>query len=80
MTVLWKVLAYAGAFIATLLKIGAINAVKEQSTLFKEDMSRPVKYRAYKKRLTLGTPFNLGQSVETPVVPRTVGLRLSWKL
>jgi len=40
-------------------KIAAINAVKEQSSLFKEDLSRPTKYRAYRKRLTLGAPFDL---------------------
>ena len=41
-------------------KIGAINCVKEQSALLKEDLSRPIKYRACKKRLTLSTPFDLG--------------------
>jgi ABC-type branched-subunit amino acid transport system substrate-binding protein len=40
-------------------KITAINAIKEQSLLFKEDMSGAIKYRAYRKRLTLGTPFDL---------------------
>ncbi len=40
-------------------RITAINAVKEQSVLFKEDLSLPVKYRAYRKRLTLGAPFDL---------------------
>ncbi|WP_161539665.1 ABC transporter substrate-binding protein [Paramagnetospirillum kuznetsovii] len=40
-------------------KIGAINAVKEQSSLFKEDLSHSTKYRAYRKRLTLTAPYDL---------------------
>jgi ABC-type branched-subunit amino acid transport system substrate-binding protein len=40
-------------------KIVAINAVKEQSALFKEDLAHSTKYRAYRKRLTLGAPFDL---------------------
>jgi len=40
-------------------RITAINAVKEQSVLLKENLSSPVKYRAYRKRLTLGAPFDL---------------------
>ncbi|HIJ61839.1 MAG TPA: ABC transporter substrate-binding protein [Rhodospirillaceae bacterium] len=40
-------------------KVAAINAVKEQSSLFKEDLSRSTRYRAYRKRLTLGAPFDL---------------------
>ena len=40
-------------------KISAINAVKEQSAIFKEDLSHSTKYRAYRKRLTLTAPYNL---------------------
>lgn len=40
-------------------KISAINAVKEQSSLLKEDLAHATKYRAYRKRLTLGAPFDL---------------------
>ena len=40
-------------------RITAINAVKEQSVLLKENLSSSVKYRAYRKRLTLGAPFDL---------------------
>lgn len=40
-------------------KITAINAVKEQSTIFKEDLSHSTKYRAYRKRLTLTAPYDL---------------------
>lgn len=40
-------------------KIGAVNAVKETSSVLKEDFSEAIKYRAYRKRLTLGAPFDL---------------------
>lgn len=40
-------------------KIAAINAVKEQSSVFKEDLSHGTKYRAYRKRLTLTAPYDL---------------------
>jgi hypothetical protein len=40
-------------------KIGVINALKEQSTILKEDLSRPIKYRAYRKHLTLEAPYDL---------------------
>ncbi|MBF0460102.1 MAG: ABC transporter substrate-binding protein [Magnetococcales bacterium] len=40
-------------------KITAVNAVKEQATLLKEDLSHATKYRAYRKRLTLGVSFDL---------------------
>lgn len=40
-------------------KIGVINSIKEQSLLFKENLSGPIQYRAYRKRLTLTAPYNL---------------------
>lgn len=40
-------------------KIGVINSVKEQSMLFKENLSGPIKYRVYRKRLTLTAPYDL---------------------
>lgn len=40
-------------------KISAINAVKEQSAIFKEDLTHGTKYRAYRKRLTLTAPYDL---------------------
>lgn len=42
-------------------RIGVINAVKEQSSLLKEDLSKPVKYRALRKRYTLGTAYDLSK-------------------
>jgi hypothetical protein len=42
-------------------KIGVVNAVKEQSSLLKEDLSRRSKYRAFRKRYTLGTSFDLSR-------------------
>jgi ABC-type branched-subunit amino acid transport system substrate-binding protein len=42
-------------------KIGVVNAVKEQSSLLKEDLSRPVKYRAFRRRYTLGTGYDLAK-------------------
>ena len=40
-------------------KIGAVNSVTEQSVLIKEDLSQATKYRAYRKQLTLGAPYDL---------------------
>ena len=40
-------------------KIGALNTLKESSSILKEDFSEAIKYRAYRKRLTLGAPFDL---------------------
>lgn len=40
-------------------KIGVINSVKEQSMLFKENLGGPIKYRVYRKRLTLTSPYDL---------------------
>ncbi len=40
-------------------KIVAINALKEQSTLLMEDLTLPMHYRVYRKRLTLSSPFDL---------------------
>ncbi len=40
-------------------KIGVINAMKEQSTLLKENLSRSIQYRAYRKHLTLEAPYDL---------------------
>jgi ABC-type branched-subunit amino acid transport system substrate-binding protein len=40
-------------------KIGVMNSVREQSSLLKEDLSRRTKYRAFRKRYTLGTSFDL---------------------
>lgn len=40
-------------------KVGAVNAVKETSSILKEDFSGATKYRAYRKRLTLGAPYDL---------------------
>ncbi|KIL97605.1 Branched-chain amino acid ABC transporter amino acid-binding protein [Paramagnetospirillum magnetotacticum MS-1] len=40
-------------------KISAINAVKETSAIFKEDLTHGTKYRAYRKRLTLTAPYDL---------------------
>ena len=40
-------------------KIGVINSVKEQSMMFKENLSGPIKYRVYRKRLTLTSPYDL---------------------
>lgn len=40
-------------------KIGVVNAVKESSSILKEDFSEAIKYRAYRKRITLGAPFDL---------------------
>ena len=42
-------------------KIGVINAVKEQSSLLKEDVSRAVKYRAFRRRYTLGSSYDLSK-------------------
>ena len=42
-------------------KIGAVNAVKEISAILKEDFSEATKYRAYRKRLTLGAPYDLSK-------------------
>lgn len=42
-------------------KIGVINTVKEQSSLLKEDLSRPTKYRAFRKRFTLSTSYDLAK-------------------
>lgn len=42
-------------------KIGVINSVKEQSSLLKEDLSRPTKYRAFRKRFTLSTSYDLAK-------------------
>jgi ABC-type branched-subunit amino acid transport system substrate-binding protein len=42
-------------------KIGVMNSVKEQSSLLKEDLSRRSKYRAFRKRYTLGTSFDLSR-------------------
>ncbi len=40
-------------------KIGVINSIKDQSMIFKEDLSGPMKYRVYRKRLTLSAPYDL---------------------
>lgn len=42
-------------------QIGVINSVKEQSSLLKEDLSGPTKYRAFRKRYTLGTTYDLSK-------------------
>ncbi|MCY7386529.1 MAG: ABC transporter substrate-binding protein [Burkholderiales bacterium] len=42
-------------------KIGAVNAVRETSAILKEDFSEAIKYRAYRKRLTLGAPYDLSK-------------------
>ena len=55
-------------------KIGAINCVKEQSALLKEDLSRPTKYRACKKRLTLTSPFDLS---DFPFDSQTLRLQIA---
>ncbi len=40
-------------------KIGVINAVREQSTLFKENLTGPIRYRVYRKRVVLTAPYDL---------------------
>ncbi len=42
-------------------KIGIINLIKEQSTLLKENLSSQTRYRAYRKRLTLGASYDLAR-------------------
>ena len=54
-------------------KIGIINLVKEQSTLLKESLSGPTKYRAYRKRLTLGASYDFAQyPFDSQVLPLVV--------
>lgn len=42
-------------------KIGVINAVKEQSSMLKENLSGAIKYRAYRKRFTLGAAYDFSR-------------------
>ena len=54
-------------------KIGAVNAVRETSTILKEDLSAATKYRAYRKRLTLGAPYDLSSfPFDAQTLPLTI--------
>jgi ABC-type branched-subunit amino acid transport system substrate-binding protein len=42
-------------------KIGVINQIKDQSSLLKESLGGPIKYRAFRKRLTLGASYDFSR-------------------
>lgn len=45
--------------IERIIPINAVNDKSDRSDLFMENMTHPIKYRSYKKRITLNTPYDL---------------------